>query len=62
MAENKANALIGSLSTPDPDPGQTFTYSIISGGKGLQVRYIPEYMYVHFTCIIPPPHRVVIQL
>jgi Ca2+-binding RTX toxin-like protein len=36
VAENAANATVGTLSTTDPDAGDTFTYSIRPGGDGAQ--------------------------
>src|SRR4029077_16824992 len=36
VAENAANATVGTLSSTDPDAGNTFTYSIVAGGDGAQ--------------------------
>ncbi|MGP1677854.1 MAG: putative Ig domain-containing protein, partial [Burkholderiales bacterium] len=36
VAENAANASVGTLSTNDVDVGDTFTYSILEGGDGAQ--------------------------
>jgi Ca2+-binding RTX toxin-like protein len=49
VAENAANAVVGNLSTTDVDAGDTFTYSIQSGGNGAQFAIVGNQLRVGAT-------------
>ena len=49
VAENAAGAVVGTLSTVDPDAGDSFTYQILDGGDGAQFQIVGDQLRVGDT-------------